>query len=138
MFTIAKPQRPWSDIGMRVLIGSIIASVVLSLFDGIFRGVMSLSMNNRALWEMVATWAVDFRQLAYQAVYAATIFTVGAKFIEMRTVLTVGFDRLDAEKTTLKGPDENNIVWIGHRYGTSFEAEAVANVFAERLRESAL
>ncbi|HUO99163.1 MAG TPA: hypothetical protein VMU01_10865 [Rhizomicrobium sp.] len=89
------------------------------------------------MWEMLSTWALDFRYLADQAIYASTIFIVGAKFIEMRTVLTIGFDKLDAGKTVLKGPDGENIVWIGHRYGTPYEAEAVAGVLAERLNESA-
>ena len=138
MFTIAKPHRPWSEIGIRVLIGAVIASVVLALLDGILKGMLVASPGaSRGLWEMLATWAFDFRYLADQAIYASTIFIVGAKFIEMRTVLTVGFDKLDADKTTLRGPDEDNIVWIGHRYGTRFEAEAVASVFAERLKESA-
>jgi hypothetical protein len=86
---------------------------------------------------MFETWALDFRYLADQAIYASTIFIVGAKFIETRTVLTVGFDKLDVAKVSVKGPDENNIVWIGHRYGTQFEAEAVAVAFAERLNQSA-
>jgi hypothetical protein len=139
MFTIAKPQKPWSDIGIRVLIGSVIASVAFAFFDGILRGIIATSITGggRGLWEMVATWAQDFRYLANQGVYAATVFTVGAKFIETRTLLSIGFDKLDTDKTTLNGPDENNVVWIGHRYGTRFEAEAVASVLAERLKESA-
>ena len=39
--------------------------------------------------------------------------------------------------TDYRGVYENNILWIGHRYATRFEAEAVASVFAERLKESA-
>lgn len=123
---------------MKVLIGSVIASVVLALLDGVLQGnLYNASADSRVLWKMLAVWALDFRYLADQAIYAATIFIVGAKFIEMRTVLTVGFGKLDADKTVLKGPDENNVVWIGHRYGTRFEAEAVASVFVERLKESA-
>jgi hypothetical protein len=80
---------------------------------------------------------VDFRYLAEQGVYAATIFLVGAKFIEMRTVFSIGFDRQDVAKIALQGPDDDNVVWIGHRYGTRIEAETVAAAFAERLKESA-
>ena len=138
MFVVSKPDRAWSELGIRVLIGAIIASVLLALADGILRGrLIELSSDSRGLLSMFETWAVDFRYLADQAIYASTIFIVGAKFIETRTVLTIGFDKLDAAKVSVKGPDENNVVWIGHRYGTQYEAEAVATVFAERLKESA-
>jgi hypothetical protein len=138
MFTIAKPQRAWSEFGIRALIGSVIASVLLAFADGILRGVLVARMSeSHGLWEMFAVWAQDFRYLADQAIYASTIFIVGAKFIETRTILTVGFDKLDAEKVALKGPDENNTVWIGQRYGTQYEAEVIAEAIAERLRVSA-
>jgi len=85
---------------------------------------------------MLYTWVTDFRYLADQAIYAATIFIVGAKFIETRTILTIGFDKLDASKIKLNGPDEDNVVWIGHCYSTPLEAQAIADTFAERLKAS--
>lgn len=139
MFTQTKPRTPWSRIGLSVLIGSIAASVVLAILDGILRGPLTfdhLGSDSRASFIMIATWLTDFRFLADQAVYAATIFLVGAKFIEMRTVFTIGFDRHDVAKMALKGPDDDNVVWVGHRYGSRLEAEAVAAAFAERLKES--
>ena len=144
MFTMTKPQRQWSDIGLRVLVGSIIVAVVLALLDGIMKGPVSTavveagySRGGPAAFIMMSTWVVDFRYLAEQAVYAATIFFVGAKFFETRSVFTIGFDKLDAEKIRLNGPDDDNTVWIGRRYGTRLEAETVAAAFAERLKESA-
>jgi hypothetical protein len=137
MFEISKPQRKWSELGIRILIGAVIASVVLAILDGILRGRLYGAGADRPALEMMAIWVSDFRYLADQAIYAATIFIVGAKFIEMRTVITIGFDKLNAAKMVIKGPDEDNIVWIGHRYGTPFEAEAVASVLGERLKESA-
>lgn len=139
MFTVAEPQRSWSRIGILVLIGSLIASVVLAILDGILEGILYslITSEFRGFWKTLAVWTLDFRYLADQLIYASTIFIVGAKFIEMRTVLTVGFDKLDAARTALKGPDEDNTVWLGHRYGTRLEAETVASVFAERLKESA-
>ena len=138
MFTITKPDRSWSEIGIRVLIVSIVASVVLALLDGFLKGPILLEYSDRhGSVVMFYTWAADFRYLADQAIYAATIFVVGAKFIETRTILTIGFDKLDATKIKLKGPDEDNIVWIGRRYGTQLEAQAIAETFAERLKESA-
>jgi hypothetical protein len=38
---------------------------------------------------------------------------------------------------TFKGPDENNIVWIGCRYANKLEAEAVAAIIEERMKNSA-
>jgi hypothetical protein len=140
MFTTMKPRLPWSTVGLRVLIGSIIAAVAFALLDGIIKGPVGMAHvgdSSHGGLIMIATWVVDFRYLAEQAVYAATIFWIGAKFIEMRTVFTIGFDRQDTARITLKGPDDDNVVWIGHRYGTRIEAETVAAAFAERLKESA-
>ena len=142
MFATTKPDRYWSHLGLRVLIGAIVASVAIALLEGIVRGPVqystaALTELDRGTFSMVVTWITDFRYLADQAVYAATIFFVGAKFFETRSVLTIGFDRLDASKIVLKEPGDDNIVWIGHRYGTAVEADAIARVFAERLKESA-
>jgi hypothetical protein len=147
MFTPINPQEKWSRIGLRVLIASIIAAVLIALADGILKGPISARLfgdyhttygtPDTATFVMFATWLTDFRYLAEQAVYAATIFFVGAKFFETRSIFTIGFDRLDTAKIALKGPDDDNIVWIGQRYGTRLEAETVAAAFAERLKESA-
>ncbi len=134
MFNIVKPDARWSDIGLRFLIGSIIASIFLALADGVLR---SGNASNHFNYLMVATWVVDFRYLADQGVYAATIFFVGAKFFETRTIFSVGFDKLEAGKIQVKGPDEDNVVWIGHRYATKLEAQAIADAMGERLKQSA-
>jgi hypothetical protein len=137
MFTLSKPNTPWSTIGLRFLIGSIVAAIALSIFDGFMKGIISADRLPQSMFlTMLAAWTVDFRYLAEQSVYAATIFFVGAKFFETRTVFTIGFDKADAAKIAIKGPDDNNVVWIGHRYGTRLEAEAVSEAFAERLKES--
>jgi hypothetical protein len=139
MFTTVEPKRPWSKIGLTALIWAVVASVALAILDGILRGPLELAgfASARGTLLMLVTWVVDFRYLADQAIYASTIFFVGAKFFETRSIFAIGFDKLDTAKISLEGPDENNIVWIGHRYGTRLEAETVANAFAERLKESA-
>jgi hypothetical protein len=142
MFTPSNPSRPWSQIGLRALIGAIIASVILAALEGIWKGPVeasdwALSASGHVSIIMIAVWIVDLRFLAEQAIYAATVFFVGAKFFETRSVFTIGFDKQDAAKISLKGPDADNIVWIGHRYATAMEAETVAEAFAERLKESA-
>jgi hypothetical protein len=143
MFTLAKPYRQWSDIGLAALVISIAAAVAISLLDGLMKGpieagqIADSTEHSRAMFAMLSVWVVDFRYLSEQAVYAATIFFVGAKFFETRTVFTVGFDKMDTDKVSMKGPDENNIVWIGYRYANRLEAETIAEAFAERLRASA-
>jgi hypothetical protein len=136
MLTIVKPQRQWSELGIQILVGSIVAILVLSFFDGICRGEM-LTSESRVLWQMLATWTLDLRYLAETLIGASAFLIIGGKFIETRTLISIGFDKLDAAKIVVKGPDEDNVVWIGHRYGTQFEAQTVATVFAERLKESA-
>jgi hypothetical protein len=138
MFTTVNPTRRWSDIGLRTLIGSIAACIALAIADAVMRGPVALSYapetsQIRITIVLLSTLITDFRYLAEQGVYAATIFFVGAKFFETRTI----FDKLDADKLLLKGPDGDNVVWIGHRYGTAVEAETVAAAFAERLKQDA-
>ena len=48
----------------------------------------------------------------------------------------MGFDKLDTAKVSMKGPDDDNIVCIGHRYGTRMEAEPIAATIESRLKES--
>jgi hypothetical protein len=144
MFTLAKPYKQWSERALTVLLISIGMAIGLSILDGVMKGpveagVISIgsSENGRAVYAMFTVWVVDFRYLAEQAVYAATIFLVGAKFFEMRTLFTVGFDKMDASKVKLKGPDDENVVWIGYRYANRMEAEAIAAAFEERRKQSA-
>ncbi len=136
MLTVAKPNERWSELGIRVLIGAVIAAVFLALMEGLFRGELLFS-DHRVLWQVLSTWAFDLRSVADVGIEAAVIFIVGSKFIETKTMLTIGFDKLDAARIAVKGPDEENTVWVGHRYGTRYEADVVADLLAERLKESA-
>jgi hypothetical protein len=144
MFTLVKPYRQWSEIGLTILLISIGAAVGLSLLDGVLKGpiesgqiAIGSTEHGRAIYVMLTIWVADFRFLAEQAVYAATIFFVGAKFFETRTIFSVGFDKMDASKVKMKGPDDENVVWIGYRYANRMEAEAIAAAFEERLKQSA-
>ena len=56
---------------------------------------------------------------------------------EQNNNFTVGFDKTDAAKISMKGPDEDNIVWIGHKYGSRLEAETVAATIESRLKSDA-
>jgi hypothetical protein len=144
MFTLVKPYRQWSEIGLTVLLISIGAAIGFAILDGIMKGpieahqiAIGSTENGRTIFVMLSTWVVDFRYLAEQAVYAATLFFVGAKFFETRTIFSVGFDKMDVSKVKMKGPDDENVVWIGYRYANRMEAEAIAAAFEERLKQSA-
>ena len=126
----------WSRLALRVVIGCIIGSVLVTIPHGIFEGRAYGQLADRAAWLTLATWCADLRYLLDQLIYAGIIFFVGAKFIETRSIFTVGFDKLDAAKVSLKGPDDDNIVWIGHRYGTRMEAETIAATIESQLKES--
>jgi CO dehydrogenase/acetyl-CoA synthase beta subunit len=84
---------------------------------------------------MVETWVYDLHYVFEQTMLVAAVLLVGAKFFETRTVFSIGFDRVDAQKMTVKGPDENN-VWVGHRYNSAIEAEAIAAALNERINAS--
>ncbi|HEY2069495.1 MAG TPA: hypothetical protein VGG48_08085 [Rhizomicrobium sp.] len=137
MFQLSEPKTKWSTIGLRATIGALVAAILLSLLDGILRGMASEGRLIEGPMTMYYTWCTDLRYLAEQLVYAGIIFFVGAKFFETRSIFTVGFDRMDADKISFKGPDETNTVWIGHRYDSKLEAETVALALESRLKESA-
>jgi hypothetical protein len=135
MFVTLKPKRPWSDIGLIALVTSIAALIALIIADGLIKASSMSHYSSGVI--MIATWVIDFRYFFEQGVYASTVFFVGAKFFETRTMLTVGFDKLDAKKISIKAPDADNIVWIGHAYANPIEATAVFEAFSERLKQSA-
>ena len=140
-FILDKQQR-WSDRGLSLAIWSAVAAVVLALADGVFKGPLSFrygagDMHNAAVLSMLATWCYDLRQSVDGLIYIGALVFIGAKFFETRTIFTVGFDTLDSAKISMKGPDDDNIVWIGHRYGSKLEAETVAQTIESRLKDSA-
>jgi hypothetical protein len=137
MFIKSRSEGAWSDVGLRFLTLSILMCILLSVLDGVLRGPLQEQVRDGALLRMMTYWVTDFRYLFEQGVYAATVFFVGAKFFETRTVMTIGFDRADGSKVAVKGPDDENVVWIGRRYDSPREAQAVASAMAERLAANA-
>jgi hypothetical protein len=137
MFTKLKGHGAWSTLGLRFLILSVVMSVALSFLDGVLHGRIYSDSAADPFLRMVIYWTVDFRYVFENGIYASVVLFVGAKFFETRTVLTVGFDTVDGSKVTVKGPDEEHVVWIGRRYDTAGEAEAVATVIADRLASGA-
>jgi len=65
MFVPSKPDTSWSTIGLRVLIGSIVVAVALSIFDGFMKGIIFEDRMAQSMFlTMLAGWTVDFRYLA--------------------------------------------------------------------------
>ncbi len=85
----------------------------------------------------LACGANDLRQVSEELIFVGIVLFIGAKFFETRTIFSVGFDKLDAAKISMKGPDDDNIVWIGHRYGSKIEAETVAAAIESRMKDDA-
>ncbi len=135
-FVVDKQER-WSKFGLKVVFVSVASVTVLSLIHGLLEGPfrdLVMESRNFSMW---LTWCADFRYLFEQLIYAGTVFFIGAKFFETRTIFSIGFDNMDSARVSVKGPDEDNIVWIGHRYGSRMEAETVASTIESRLKESA-
>lgn len=129
-------QEQWSWRGLQVAIGAVVATALLSVAHGVLEGQMRPVMTDMSSFYMLATWCADFRYLFDQLILAGAVVFVGGKFIETRSIFTVGFDKLDTAKVSMKGPDDDNIVWIGHRYGSRMEAEMVATTIESRMKES--
>ena len=106
-------------------------SVLLSVLDGVLR--VRTDLMRVEFFQMATYWAVDFRIVFEQGILASVVLFVGARIFETRTIMSIGYDTADASKIAVKGPDDDHIVWVGRRYGSAHEAEAVAAAFSERL-----
>ncbi len=133
--TIGKTKT--SDTALKWLIGSIILAALLAIPHGIFEGWVYGLREDRGTAMMLSTFVSDTRYLFEQLTLVAALVYVGAKFFETRTTFGITFDRIDASKVSVKGPDGDNIVWIGQRYGTELEAQTVAATLENRLKENA-
>lgn len=110
------------------LIGVCVAlTAVLSIADRVLRAKPGL------VPPMLSIWVMDFKYLFESCILPATIVWVGARLLDARTLLTVGFDRMDAHTMVVRGPDGSGVVWIGRRYGSRLEAEIVAAALQSRL-----
>jgi hypothetical protein len=135
MFVTEKAER-WGRFGLKLAIGATIANVLLSLMHAAFELASYRTVSHEAMVVLI-TLCNDLRYLTEQLLYVGALVFVGGKFFETRTIFTVGFDKLDAAKVAMKGPDDDNVVWIGHRYATPLEAQTVAAAIEERLKASA-
>jgi hypothetical protein len=134
-------QNSLSSRALNIGVFALILGVFFVLLDGYLRGYLRNQAEAPglppAVIAMLGEWFYSLHFLCESVIGAAAIVFTGAKFLEARTVLSVGFDRVDAAKMAIKGPDAENVVWIGHRYGTKLEAESVFTMLENRLNQSA-
>jgi hypothetical protein len=133
-------SEPLSSLALNVAIFSLVFAVLCGIGEGYVRGILAYSIADSRTFtpgavSMLASWCFSFRNIAENVLYAAALVFAAAKFLEGRTLLTVGFEKLDADKISIREPDENNIVWIGQRYGTKLEADSVFATLENRLQE---
>ena len=127
-----------SNKAWNVGVFALVLGVFLVLIEGYLRGYLRNQVDSSvspAAIAMIGEWCYSLHFLCESVIGAAAIVFVGARFLEARTVLSVGFDSIDAAKMSVKGPDSENVVWIGHRYGTQMEAESVVAMLESRLKE---
>jgi hypothetical protein len=129
-FVLGKSEK-WSERGLSIAIWATVITFLLGILHGLLE-----TMGPYARLVFI-TWCSDTRFFTEQLMYIGALVFIGAKFFETRTIFTVGFDTLDSAKISMTGPDDNNTVWIGHRYGSRIEAETVASTIESRLKESA-
>ncbi|HWD26534.1 MAG TPA: hypothetical protein VG387_05175 [Rhizomicrobium sp.] len=127
-----------SALAFHWLIGSAVVTFLLAFPHGFLQGWhYGEGAPERDRMIMLSTIVSDLRYFTEQLIYVSALIFVGAKFFETRTTFAVTFDRLDAAKISVKGPDGDNVVWIGQRYTTPLEAQSVADMLENRLKESA-
>lgn len=135
MLVRAETNHRWSVLALRLGIVSVSLTLLLGILHGILIGAGKTDFGSLRL-EAWLVWCSDFRYTFENLMYVSAVLFVGAKFFEARTLFTVGFDNNDLANVRIKGPDEEHIVWIGHRYANAIEAQTVADAFAERLKQS--
>ncbi|HEY8950239.1 MAG TPA: hypothetical protein VIM56_15245 [Rhizomicrobium sp.] len=141
MFKALSDSANLSARALNVGIFSLVTALILSMIDGYLHGLARFDWATQptispATLGMLTAFIFDVRNLAENIIWAAAVVFIGAKFLENRTTISVGFDKLDASKVSFRGPDDTNTVWVGHRYGSKLEAETVAMAIENRLKES--
>jgi len=137
MFKALESSGPLSRFGRDLAIWSAILTVVFSAADSVMRGMVHTYEHDPISVAIWGTLAYDLKYFSQQLIYVGALLFIGAKFFETRTILTVGFANLDKDKMRLRGPDDENVVWVGQRYGTRLEAEAMASALQSRLEAEA-
>ena len=117
------------------MIAALVLAVGLCIADGfVSDALIPTPHDRRIVW--LRTWIIDFRFLAEQIIYASAILFIGARFFEQRTLITIAFDKPDAGKMAVMGPDENGFIWIGRKYPSRLEGETAVAVLKSRIMQA--
>jgi len=120
--------------GLNIFLFALGAAILMVVLDAFFQ-VWRPDRESDAYRTYLIAYTIvsDLRYVLEQLMVCGAILFAAGKFLDMRTTVTVGFDRLDAARMSVKGPDETNTVWIGQRFDTRVEAEAIAGAMEKRL-----
>jgi hypothetical protein len=125
----------WSRRALTGMVISFIACILLAVGDGFAADAWMAAPHDHRL-TILRTLITDFRYLAEQIIYASTVLFIGAKFFEQRTVISIGFDKPDAGKMAVMGPDENGFIWVGRKYASRIEGESAVSELKTRIMQS--
>jgi hypothetical protein len=128
MFSPSKSDVISSARALRWMVLSVVVTAGICIADGLLA-----PRSHEAEYLPISRWLYDFRLLFEQLIFVSSLLYVGAKFLETRSVFSVGFNTADASRMSMKGPDGDNIVWIGRKYDSDVEAETVAAAIQEKL-----
>lgn len=121
----------WGRLGLHLLVWSSFAAAALALLEGIVRGPVAYSRIEPGAVAMFAYWCYGLRGVSETLMSAGALVYAAGKFLETRTTFSVGFS--DAKDVRAKGPDDDDVVWIGHKYASHLEAEAAADAIRKRI-----
>lgn len=109
-------------LGVVGLLGDVVSGPIMSVTN-------TTGFATRLLF---AATRMDFSLGLLLAPVGAALYCLG-RFLEVAFVTIVGFERTPPSELLVKGPDQNNVVWIGKPYPNLVEAELAQHAFAQRL-----
>lgn len=136
MLILSKPK----SLSRKALI-AFLAAIGIELVLIVIEGLIQNGTYGRAIagepgyFIMLTSWISNLRYLFSNLTLSSAILFVGLVFLETRSTLSIGFDKLDAATISVRGPDDENIVWVGQRYRSELEAKAVAEALTYKLQE---
>ncbi len=69
--------------------------------------------------------------------WAGVVLYALGRLLDRSSITILGFERTEPSECTVRGPDENNTVWIGRSYKHPMDAEHAVLALKERLGDDA-
>lgn len=135
MFTKIQDIKPTSNNCLIMLKLAVCFALGFALLDSIFKAMLHYEKLSLEL-AIISYLVADLRYVCEQVIFVLGLLFVGTKFLETRTIFSVGFDSSDADKMSFKGPDEQNTIWIGRTYESALEAETVADALKSKIKKA--